>query len=114
MIPTKYKGAATCAIPIGLLFKLVAMKAQSLKAVMNKLVESNAEVLSSNEYETRDMISRHQFIVKTPDCSLSSLWFGEPAQSFPAGTIYINAASILINVQLQVRLKAGKNGKEIF
>jgi len=57
-----------------------------------------------------------QFTVQTPVRLLNGYGREGPGQCFHGGTIYSDAGSWLVNVQLQVSLKAGKTvlGKACF
>jgi len=116
VLPTKYKTTLSCAHPVCMSCKLANMKVRMPEVAKSKAIDSNAGVLSADCYEPGDWISTDQFVVHTPGRLLSGYGRKGPGQCFHGGTIYADAASRLVDVQLQVSLNAGKTvmGKSRF
>ena len=105
VIPTKYKSTARLKpadYPICIACKLTTAKARSDGVKTSKPIPSKTGILSRDKYEPGDMISTDQYVVKTPGRLLTG--YGREAlhNCFQGGTIYQDAASMLVRVQNQV------------
>ena len=106
IIPTKHVTTKSCAIPLCMSCELAKMRAKSPGVKISKAIEAKAGILSRDSYEPGDMVSTDQFNVHTPGRRLKGYGRESKDNSYHGGTVYIDAASGLVYVEIQVSLGA--------
>ncbi len=108
LITPAFKTAATCPISCCAACELACACCRPTGATKQLAVEEKAGILSTNQYQVRDLVSMDQFVSGTPGQLFSG--YGHEAQHnwFHGGTIFNYAASGAIWVEHQVSLGAGE------
>lgn len=106
IIPTKHVTTKSCPIPLCMSCELAKMRAKSPGVKISKAIEAKAGILSRDSYEPGDMVSSDQFNVHTPGRRLKGYGRESKDSSYHGGTVYIDAASGLVHVHMQVSLGA--------
>ena len=116
IIPTKYPTTKSCKIPMCMSCELAKMKARKPKVKTSKHTKATDNILKVNSYEPGDMISSDQFNVHTPGRKLSGYGREALENGFHGGTIYVDSASGLVQVNMQVSMGANETliGKNKF
>jgi len=116
ILPTKHATTKSCKIPMCMSCELAKLKTRSPKVKTTKAIKEKEGILSTDSYEPGDMVSTDQFVVKTVGRKLSGYGRESSESGIHGGTVYVDAASGLVRVELQVSLGANETvfGKHKF
>ena len=116
IIPTKLANAKSCKRPMCMSCELAKMKSRSPKVKITKAIKEKEGILSRDCYEPGDMVSSDQFNVYTTGRKFSGYGKESSENGFNGGTVYVDAASGLVRVEMQVSLGANETviGKHKF
>lgn len=116
IIPTKHATSKSCKLPMCMSCELSKMKSRSPKVKVTKAIKEKAGILSRDSYEPGDMVSSDQFNVHTTGRKLSGYGRESSENGFHGGTVFVDASSGLVRVEMQVSLGANETviGKHKF
>ena len=97
-------------------YEMAKMRARSPQVKTSQAVKEKEGMLPCDSYEPGDMVSSNQFNVHTAGQKFD--WYGRepPENGYHGGTIYVDAASVLVRVEMQVSMGANETliGKHKF
>ena len=116
VIPTKHVTTKSCNIPMCMSCELAKMKARVPKVKVSKTIAATEGILKKDCYEPGDMVSSDQFNVHTSGRKLDGYGRESAETGYHGGTVYIDAASGLVRVEMQVSMGANETvlGKHKF
>jgi hypothetical protein len=116
VIPTKHVTTKSCSIPMCMSCELAKMKARVPKVKVSKTIAATEGILKRDCYEPGDMVSSDQFNVHTSGRKLDGYGRESAETGYHGGTVYIDAASGLVRVEMQVSMGANETvlGKHKF
>ena len=116
ILPTKHVTTKSCSIPMCMSCELAKMRTRTPKVKVSKAIAEKEGVLSRDCYEPGDMVSSDQFNVHTAGRKLNGYGRESAENGYHGGTVYIDASSGLVRVEMQVSMTADETiiGKHKF
>ena len=116
VLPTKNTTTKSCKIPMCMSCEMAKLRARSPRVKTSKAVKEKEGILSRGSYEPGDMVSSDQFNVHTAGRKFDGYGRESPENGFHGGTVYVDAASGLVRVEMQVSMGANETliGKHKF
>ena len=104
ILPTKHATSKSCKIPMCMSCELSKIGTSSPTVNISKIVKEKEGILSRDYYELVDVIVSDQFNLHTAGRKLDGYGRESSDSGYRTGTVYVDAASGLLQVEVQVSM----------
>ena len=104
ILPTQHITTKSCKIPMCISYELAKMRAKTPNVKLSKAIDGKQGILSQYSYEPGDMVSSNQFNIHAAGRKLTGFGRESNKTGYHGGTVYIDAASGLVRVEMQVSM----------